>query len=361
MNRLLTTQDLLTHSRILKFISFFIVFLFYANSSVACDICGCYMGITPYDNQSTFGVFYRYRAFNGYAGQKHHLFPHNSKFFNYNPKPVYVLDENTNQELATSKHSHKKNPDDYEIYRVAELRAKYFIHQRIELNAIMPFVMNSVRYNDVVTHIQGQGDLNLFAGIHVIRKIEVEKLQQRLVVGGGVKLRTGEFYLEDLSGKRIHYLVQPGTGTNDYFTFANYFASLNKLGFSSNAMIKWNGTNAYKESVAPGFTSFTNIFYKIIPNEKVSIIPALSFFYEFTQGEIYNKMLLGSHGMNNAMLGPSIDIFFKNVSFNFLLQKSVFDLEKGHPESSGRVVFGITYNFNQSNYLTDKLFKKRID
>lgn len=361
MKHLLTTRDFPIHSRILKFISFFIVILFYANNSLACDICGCYMGITPYDNQSNIGLFYRYRAFNGYAGQKHQLFPNNSRFLNYQQKPVYVFDENTKQELSTSKHSHKKNPDDYEIYRVAELRAKYFIHQRVELNAIMPFVMNSVRYNDVTTHIQGYGDLNFFAGIHLIRKIEVAQLQHRLILGGGVKFRTGHYDLEDLSGKRIHYLIQPGTGTNDYFSFLNYFASFNKIGFSSNVMIKWNGTNKYKESIAPGYTNFTNIFYKIIPNEKISIIPALSFFYEFTQGEIYDNILLGSHGMNNAMLGPSIDIFYKNVSFNLLFQKSLFDLETGHPESAGRMVLGITYNFNQSNYLTDKLFKKKVD
>lgn len=361
MNRLSTTQDLLTHSGILKFISFFTVFLLYVNNTLSCDICGCFMGITPYDNQSTFGIFYRYRSFNGYADQKHNLFPSKSNFFNYNTKPVSVIDEITNQELATSKHSHNKNPNDYEIYRVAELRAKYFIHKRIEINAIMPFVMNSVRYNDVTTHIQGQGDLNLFTGIHVLRKIEVEKLQQRLVVGGGIKLRTGEFYLKDKSGKRIHYLIQPGTGTNDYFAYMNYFASLNKLGFSNNAMIKLSGTNIYKESVAPGFTNYANVFYKLILNEKFSVIPALAFFYEFSQGEIYDNILIGSHGMNNAMLGPSIDIFYKNLSLNILFQKSLFDLETGHPESAGRLVFGVTYNFNQSNYLTDKLFKKSID
>jgi hypothetical protein len=35
-------------------------------ASQACDICGCFMGITPYDNQSGFSLMHRYRIFNGY-------------------------------------------------------------------------------------------------------------------------------------------------------------------------------------------------------------------------------------------------------------------------------------------------------
>jgi hypothetical protein len=318
------------------------------------------MGITPYDNQSQLGVFYRYRSFNGYKDQKHAIFPNNAQFFRLNPKPVYIFDEKLNQEISSSRHSHNKNPNDYEIYRVAELRAKYFIHQRIELNAIMPFVMNSVRYNDVTTHIQGQGDLNVFAGYHAIRKIEVPNVQQRLIIGGGIKFRTGEFYLTDATDKRIHYLVQPGSGSNDVFVFSNYFLSLSKLGFSTNLMYKYNGANMYKESVAPGFTNFTNVFYKLNLNQNFMIIPALSFFYEFTQGEIYDNKLTGSHGMNNALFGPSIDLFYKNISFNCVIQKSLFDLEKGHPESAGRVVFGLTYNFKQSNYIVDKILKRKL-
>ena len=36
-----------------------------ALSGRACDICGCFMGITPYDNQSGFSLMHRYRIFNG--------------------------------------------------------------------------------------------------------------------------------------------------------------------------------------------------------------------------------------------------------------------------------------------------------
>jgi hypothetical protein len=42
----------------------------------ACDSCGGFMGLTPYDNQSQFTLLHRYRVFNGYRTyqQQSHFF-----------------------------------------------------------------------------------------------------------------------------------------------------------------------------------------------------------------------------------------------------------------------------------------------
>lgn len=46
------------------------------NSLFACDFCGCFMGITPYDNHSSISAMYRYKMFNGYQNmnQRHNVF-----------------------------------------------------------------------------------------------------------------------------------------------------------------------------------------------------------------------------------------------------------------------------------------------
>ena len=36
------------------------------NISYACDFCGSFMGITPYDNQSSITMLYRYKSYSGY-------------------------------------------------------------------------------------------------------------------------------------------------------------------------------------------------------------------------------------------------------------------------------------------------------
>lgn len=92
-------------------------------SAMACDSCGCFMGITPYDNQSSITLLHSYRSFGGYHGQKHPLFPGNKSIFKFNNQ--------TNAPIT----QHNGNPNDYEIYRTLEVRARYFLSKRIEFNA----------------------------------------------------------------------------------------------------------------------------------------------------------------------------------------------------------------------------------
>jgi hypothetical protein len=133
---------------------FIIALLLNTYNIIACDVCGCFMGITPYDNQSAITMMYRYKSFNGYgnSGQNNHLFPQNLRVANsYTTNTL-----NTNNSLQTLRHGGTSTTTtpipltqrDYEIYTTLEMRAKYFIHKRVELNAIVPLIMNSSRTNE---------------------------------------------------------------------------------------------------------------------------------------------------------------------------------------------------------------------
>ena len=154
-------------------------------AALACDICGCFMGITPYDNQSSIGVMHRYRSFNGYQNfnQPNHFFPKGAGIFS-----------GGSDSGTAGGHSHNGNPTDFEAYRTTEIRVKYFIHERVELNAFVPYVQNTTQYNANRVTLARLGDINIFAGVHVLRKIEVAGVQQRLIVGDGIKLPTGHYY-----------------------------------------------------------------------------------------------------------------------------------------------------------------------
>ncbi|QNF34044.1 hypothetical protein HUW51_15425 [Adhaeribacter swui] len=326
----------------MKKILYLFILLFFKNSvSLACDICGCFMGITPYDNQSSIGVLHRYRSFNGYQSfeQKSRFFPAGAGVFTGGP------------DSGAGSHSHNGNPSDFEVYRATEIRAKYFVHQRIELNAFVPYVQNTTQYNNNRTTLSGLGDINLFAGVHVLRKIEVAGVQQRLIVGGGVKLPTGHYYRTNAEGARYPLLYQTGTGSVDYFGYVNYIAGYKKFGLSINSSYKLNGQNYYKESIANSSAHFANLFYRYNVNQNWNINPSMQFFYEFTKGEEFNGELTGEHKMNNALLGPGLDIYYKNAGINLAFQLPIYEEDTGHPASAGRLVLGFSYNFNQTKYL----------
>jgi hypothetical protein len=333
----------------MKKIPLLFLLLFSTLPGSACDICGCFMGITPYDNQSSFGLMHRYRIFSGYEGQKHPFFPGGSQFFA--PRPFNQDGLPHTHSSGTGQHAHA-NPSDYEAFRVLELRAKYFIHQRVELNAFVPLVMNSSRFEGNTTHISGLGDVTLFAGYHVLRKIETLRMQHRLVVGGGVKVPTGVYDQKNPhTSNRYPMLLQRGTGSMDLFVYANYITGYKNIGLSLNASYKLNGENTYQEGIANSTATFANLFYRISLGKEIMLIPSAQLFYEFTKGETLANEPTGEHRMDNALLGPGLDVFYKNFSLNLACQLPVYEAKTNHPISAGRTVIGISYNMKQKKYL----------
>ena len=315
------------------------------NSSAthACDICGCFMGITPYDNQSGFSLMHRYRIFNGYQalGQSPQFRPDGARI-------AFPTSLNSDNGYA---HNHKGNPNDFEAFRVIELRGKYFLSRRVELNAFVPYVMNTSQINGKQLNASGIGDVTVFAGYHLIRAIETAGVQSRLIVGGGVKLPIGEYQRTNAAGVRYAMLNQVGTGTTDGFVYANYIGSYRSLGLSVNSSFRLSSENKLRNSMAPSTTTFASLFYRVPLGTNWQLYPSAQFFYEKTDGEMLDGNLTGEHAMNNALLGPGLDLYYKNVSLNTSVQLPVYTATTDHPASAGRLIVALGYSFNQMKYL----------
>ena len=313
-----------------KILTLFLVFL--CSNVFACDICGCYMGITPYYNRNSISLLYRYRSFTGYEGQSHSLFPNGGKFF--------IPARNQSAPIT----GHAGNPEDYELYRSLEVRGKYFINPRLELNAILPYVSNSERYNGYTSTIGGVGDINVYAGYHIFQKLE-DNFKQQLIGGIGIKVPTGKNDLKNDAGIRYGSLTQAGTGSTDGWIYLNYMVGLGKFGASLNTAYKVNGKNNREEGIANSTTSFLNIFYKQAIGKDIQVMPSAQFFYEYSGGEKYKGVKTGEHVMNNLMGGIGADIFYKNIALNLGIQKNIWEAETDHPMSAGKAYIGMSYNF----------------
>ncbi|RYE13623.1 MAG: hypothetical protein EOP51_29450, partial [Sphingobacteriales bacterium] len=247
------------------------VILFFSAPAVkACDICGCFMGITPYDNQSSFSLIHRYRSFSGYSGQSQSFFPGGASFF---------PSGNNRNGLITN---HAGNPTDYEVYRATEVRARYFMSRRIELNAVVPYVSNTEKYNGNVSTLSGLGDVTMYAGYHLLRKLDRKLINQRLIVGAGVKLATGKHDAENFEGIQYNTLSQTGTGSNDGFLYLNYLVGYKKAGLSLSGTYKFNGENADRVSIANSTTGYLNLFYNVSLGKTVKMVPSAQLAYEYS-------------------------------------------------------------------------------
>jgi hypothetical protein len=309
-----------------------------ANPAKACDICGCFMGITPYDNQSSIALLYRYRSFTGYEGQQHPLFPDGSKFLQ--------LQSQLNSPVT----DHNGDPSDYEVYRALEIRGRYFLSQRVEINAIVPYSSNSEQYNGNLNTVAGIGDMNVYAGYHLLRKMD-HTVNQRLIAGAGIKLPTGKSDRENYQGIRFNTLSQTGTGSTDGFVYMNYLLGYKKSGLSLSGTYKMNGKNSDQEGIANSTTGYLNIFYNVSVSKKIKMVPSAQLAYEYSGGEKYQGIKTGEHVMNNLMSGAGLDVFINNITLNMAVQSKIYAAKDDHPQPAGRVVLGLTYNFNQLYYL----------
>lgn len=311
-------------------------FLFLVYSSLACDICGNFMGVTPYNNRNSISFLHRYRIFNGYRS-----YQEQSRFF---PASAYRIAHADHDTLTSGPIVHSNK--DFESYKIFELRFKYFVHKRIELNVFLPLLDNKTKTNDVYEHHTGFGDVSLNAGFHVILPDEDQEIKQKLVLGMGIKLPTGNYYAHNSHSDRLPFEMQPGTGSTDGFVYFNYILMHKKVGVNINGNFKLNGSNRYRERVNNSTTDFISVFYKI-KYKSLMFYPSAQCNYEYTKGLEVKHVLQKATAVNTVLLGPGLDVYYKSFSLNASWQFTVMEkVAVGDLKSAGRLTLGVNYNFS---------------
>jgi hypothetical protein len=329
-----------TQSQLIMKQVFSIIFVLFYLKNFSCDICGNFMGITPYDNQSQICLLHRYRVFNGYRN-----YQVKSNFAVPGAYKIAHNDSSLNGNASSGSQTHSSK--DYESFKVFELRGKYFINSRCEINAIIPLQQIKTNYNDVKFQTTGLVDPSLFAGYHVIKRLNGYAVKQRLIVGVGIKFPLGKND-KQFNNYRLSLLNQNGTGSWDSFYYLNYIVSKNKFGLNSNTLFKLNGTNKFKEQVGNSINQILNVFIKL-ELKNIKFFPSVVANYEYTKGVYIFKKLQENTNMNALLLGPSLDVSYKNFVFNTSFQFNVYERVSSQSLSTaGRLVLALTYNFKKN-------------
>lgn len=312
--------------------------------AVACDICGNFMGITPYDSQGQVALLHRYRVFNGYRTyqQRSRLFIPGAYRTMHHPGAAAG-------DSAEVVRNHSSS--DYEAYKVLELRAKYFLHPRWELTAILPVQQVKTKADESRATVTGLGDPSLFGGYHLVKRLEGSALRQRLIVGAGVKFPLGNYRSEGAGGLRYGLLSQSGTGSWDHFYYLSYIAGINRWGMSVNSLFKINGQNRFHERVGNSCNQVVALFMRFTGRD-LKFFPSVLLSYEYSKGVYYNGNLDPDTRMNLLLLGPSLDLSYKQWALNLAWQFNAYERASSQSLSaSGRLIVGLTFNFRQGSYL----------
>lgn len=327
-------------SRFLLVVSCTVLLLATPLTIAACDVCGAFIGVTPYDNQSGFGIYHRYTLFsriNSIDGQP------------VLPAGAYRL-QPQHSELHAAHDSVMMQKGDFESHKTVELRGKWFVHNRVEVNAQIPFVMTRMRQGGSLEKITGIGDVSCWVGIHILRRLETE-VKQRLVVGMGVKLPTGKSNQVDAAGMRYHLYMQPGTGSVDETAYLQYSLGWKKWGLAFTATAKRNGVNASGEQVLPSMTSTANFFY-MLRSGKTVLLPQVQLYAERCKGYTVSSVVQQGSAIGLLMGGIGCDSYFGNLGVHLTMQLPCAELKQDDtPAATFRGSLGVSWNINQQKFL----------
>ncbi len=305
---------------------------------LACDVCGNYMGITPYDNKNSLSLLHRYRVFNGYRN-----YQKRSSFF---PTGAYKIAHGDPLEAKDSVVVFNNYASqDFESYKVVELRFKYFATKKIELNLFIPVIDNKSKTNGYSAHLTGFGDASVNVGYHLIKPKSEAKIKHKLIVGVGLKLPTGNFYAHDNNSNRLPFEMQPGTGSWDGFGYINYVGMTNNFGLSVSLNYKANGQNKFSEQMMGAQNHLGSVFYKF-KLKKTVLYPSIQFNGEYTKGLSVKKTMQQNTGVNSLLIGPGLDVYYKKIAINTCWQFTAAEkIKDGALKSVGRISVGLSYLF----------------
>jgi hypothetical protein len=215
----------------------------------------------------------------------------------------------------------------------------------VEVNAFLPVLNNKTKTNNVSNAVTGFGDVTLSGGYHLILPKEENSIKQKLILGAGIKLPTGNCNFSDAKHIRLPFEMQPGTGSTDGLLYVNYVVMNAHLGVNANMSYKLNGENKFREKVSNSTTNFLSVFYKIkIGN--VAVYPSVMANYEYTKGIVTKNKLDETTALNCLMAGPGLDIYYKAFSMNTSWQFTAAEkISNGNLKSVGRISVGINYSF----------------
>lgn len=302
-------------------------------NSFACEICGAFMGIIPNEKKSFVSLFYRYRAFKQENYNRNGFFPDHSL-----------------RTMQTTHGASAVEGDGYEIYRTVDIRGRYFLHKRLELNLILPYCFNKELSGGILEETTGLGDLTSLLSWHAIESVD-RSVKHRLQLGAGLKLATG-VHTERLGNQRIALLLQPGSGSDDVLLNGSCFVGYKKWSGGFNITHKLNGTNKFREKIGNSTTMNGSLFYRYRLSAKLEIMPSVQGYFERTKGLYINSDLQSKTGMQVLMGGFGLDINIKNVALSSAVQIPL-DEPKSINSSKGtiRIVLGCTLNFDQSTFI----------
>jgi hypothetical protein len=268
-----------------------ILFTAFERSS-ACEICGCgvgniYIGIMPQFNKRFVGLRYHFNKFN-----------------------TRLTDDPTQYSN--------------DFYQTLELWSGWNIGKRFQLLTLVPVNFNHQVSDEGISNLKGLGDIVLLMNYKLIdinsKTGNGKNVVQQLWIGGGLKLPTGKFEIEDNNPDIASMAnTQLGSGSTDVLLNAMYNIKIGKLGITTQANYKINTANKEDFQFGNKFAASSFVSYGLYAGNTV-ISPNLGVLYEKTAASKLQSGKVDLTGGSLLQAAPGIEFGFNKISFGLNAQ-----------------------------------------
>lgn len=235
-----------------------------------------------------------------------------------------------------------------ELYRFHEFRYTSFISKAWQLNTGIPWQQYKEERGDDIRRRSGWGDLSSWIQYGLIRKDSLRK-SLRWFAGAGLRVPTGWHY-RDSARYTEYFFEQGGKGVGGYMLISSLNYRIGKIGITS--LINWNYLFRNKHGLRPGSILNASQYVFMILNIKypdIRLVPAASFYLEFTEGNRADQYQMMNTGGTSVLAGPDVTLYMKRWSIRAAMLMPLYEKMNGsQPLNMIRVQTGISYNFGKN-------------
>jgi hypothetical protein len=208
---------------------------------LACDVCGVFVGIQPYDRTNSISLIYRYRHLQGempLINAGHH---HGSHGASSDAGTQHVRD----------------------LLQVAEVRGDFWIGQRFNLLGMITAANNYRAVDGFISNdVYGISDpvlIGRYLLVNTKSNGDASRTAHRIMTGAGVKAPLGNSR-PTYRGEPVPMEQQLGSGSWDMIGTVEYMVRKNRNGFAMNIIGRRNGTAADGHCMGNSLSITSEIF-----------------------------------------------------------------------------------------------------
>jgi hypothetical protein len=252
-------------------------------SSLACSVCGCgvgnyHYGILPQFRKNFVGIRYRHSSY------------------------ISTLDDSHADAFS------------YETFQTAELWGRFYPTKKLQAFVFVPYNFNERTEGTTVNTLKGLGDIVISANYNVVNTYDSldRVLKHNLLIGGGLKLPTGEFQAIE-NGLTVNQNFQLGTGSWDFLFNLIYTVRHKNVGLNSELSYSLNTTNKDEYKFGNATRVGLTAFY-IFQVNTLTIMPNVGVSGEFFKDNKQFGEAFSDTGGWASLYNAGAEIYYRNVA-----------------------------------------------